>query len=40
MGEQANGFLESKVVAIDIAACLLFFPANRRQSESLGVKQT
>ena len=39
-GEQANGFLESKDVAINIAGWLLFFPAYRKLSEALGVKET
>ena len=39
-GEQANGFLESRVVAINIVGWLLFFPANRKLSETLGVKET
>ena len=39
-GEQASGFLETKVVAINIAGWLLFFPAYRKLSEALGVKET
>ena len=39
-GEQASGFLETKVVAINIVGWLLFFPANRKLSETSGVKET
>ena len=39
-GEQASGFLETKVVAINIAGWLLSFPANRKPSETFGVKET
>jgi hypothetical protein len=39
-GEQANGFLESKVRAINIVCWVLFFPPNRKLSETSGVKET
>lgn len=39
-GEQASGFLESKDVPINITGWLLFFPANRKPSETSGVKET
>ena len=39
-GEQASGFLETKVVAINIAGCLLSFSANKKPSETSGVKET
>ena len=39
-GEKANGFLESRVVAINIVGWLLSFPANRKPSETFWVKET
>ena len=39
-GEQAIDFLENKDANINMLVWLLFFPANRKLSETSGVKET